>query len=122
MNNNILHKNQYGFRKNCNAETQIVDLLCFISNSFNDINVKYVDIIFIDKSNALVIILHGKLIDELREVGIVGTFLPLINSLLGNRKQYVIYKSVKSKHLDLNSGTPQGWILSPTFFNIYVRD
>ena len=91
-------------------------------NYFNDKNVKCVDIIFLDKSDAFGRILHGKVIDELREVGIFGTFLSLISSSLENRKQYVIYNSVKSDLLDVNSGTPQGGVLSPTLFNIYTRD
>jgi len=97
-------------------------MLYYITNSFNDQKVKFVDIIFIDKSNAFDSIPHVKLIDKLKKLGIIGCFLSLITSFLDNRRQYVSYNSVKSCLLDVTSGTPQGSVLSPTIFNLFVHD
>ena len=83
---NIFLINQYGFRKNYSTETQLRDLLYFITNCFNDKNLKCFDIIFSDKSDTFGSILLGKLTDELRGVGIFGTFLSLISNSLENRK------------------------------------
>ena len=115
----ILNPSQYGFRKKSSTETYLRDFLYFVSNSFNDINVKYVDIIFLDMSNAFDSIPHGMLLNKLKLIGIKGCFLHLIKSFLDYRKQYVKYNTIKSELCDITSGTPQGGYY-PRLFSIYL--
>ena len=119
---NILPLNQYGFRTNFSTESQLVDLIYYLNTNINDKMVKYIDTIFIDKSNAFDSIPHNLLIEKLYKIGISGNFLKLLNDFLDNRQQYVVYNNTKSHIRPVTSGTPQGSIISPTLFNLYLYD
>lgn len=97
----------------------MIDLIHKITNDFNDKSVKFIDAIFIDKSNAFDSISHEKLLEKLNKIGIRETFLSLIESYLSGRKQLVKFEGIESKSADITSGCPQGVSLSPVFFIIY---
>ena len=89
---------------------------------FNDKTVKFVDIVFIDESNAFHSIPYGKLLEKLYKIGINRAFLSILESYISNRKQFVTHNKLKSNLVNVTSGCPQGGVLSPTLFNIYTSD
>ena len=78
--------------------------------------------IYIDLSKAFETLGHNILISKLQHYGIKGAALQLLLSYLSNRKQFVQYGDILSKKTDILMGIPQGSILGPLLFIIYVND
>ena len=78
--------------------------------------------IFIDLSKAFDCINHKILFAKLEHIGIRDTALKLIMSYMRNRKQLVDVNGSKSDYLEISIGVPQGSILGPLLFLIYVND
>ena len=111
---------QYGFRHNCSTIHAMLDLIttCYDNLNFN----KFSALIFLDIQKAFDSVSHQKLVKKLEYYGIRGVANSLICSYLRNRKQYVsIYNKRSSKKL-VEYGLPQGSILGPLLFSIYVND
>ena len=78
--------------------------------------------IFIDLKKAFDTINHELLLCKLERYGIRGTALSWLTSYLNNRKQYVNYNGTSSSLLDISCGVPQGSILGPVLFILYIND
>ena len=65
---------------------------------------------------------HQILIKKLQYYGIDGTALEWFKSYLSNRKQYISSQNVSKNCLDIICGVPQGSILGPLLFLVYVND
>ena len=78
--------------------------------------------IFLDLSKAFDTIDHAILLKKLEHYGIDGIPLKLLKNYLTNRKQYVRLHEVNSNLLPINTGVPQGSILGPLLFIIYIND
>ena len=76
--------------------------------------------IYLDLSKAFDTIDHLILIDKLKYYGINGTNLNLFSSYLNNHKQYTEIDHIKSNMLPITTGMPQGSILGPLLFIIYI--
>ena len=89
----------------------------------NEIDGKYTPVnIYIDLSKAFDTLNFDILLHKLHHYGVTGVSLELIKSYLTNRKQYVKFKTLESHYMDVKSGVPQGYILSPLLFSIYIND
>ncbi|CAH2236938.1 jg23386 [Pararge aegeria aegeria] len=118
--NNLLANNQYGFRKQRSATDAVFDLVDGVVRHIDD-GEKCLAI-FLDLAKAFDTVSIPILIQKLEQLGIRGLQLQLLKSYLSNRHQSVKIGNVISRALPINHGVPQGSILAPTLFLIYINE
>ena len=117
---NLLYEHQYGFRSNHSTFLAIIQLVNQISTSIDKKEVS--SGIFLDLSKALDTFNHKILLQKLESYAIRGIALSRITSYLNNRKQFVQFNNVNSSENIIKCGIPQGSILGPLLFILYIND
>ena len=118
--NSVLNESQFGFQKGKSTVSAINNLLNYIHDSLDSKLIA--GALFCDLSRAFDCVSHGLLLSKLKYCGFSDHGVKLMCSYLTGRTQFVSLHGVSSDTVSINSGVPQGSVLGPILFLIYVND
>jgi len=116
--NSPLYKYQFGFRKNHSTSLALISVMDEIYHQIDNGNI--IAGIYFDLQKAFDTVDHGILLAKMRNYGVRGIVLNWFRN--SNRKQYVIVDGVSSSESTVDCGVPEGSVLGPLLFLIYIDD